>query len=130
MTTVTRRRCWQSALAGVAALAAGGCAVLLLGTGVLGGLAISDDTVQTEINRHPSVIYRLAKEELMRLGRLTLDDAEHWTLQATTRDASEVTVTIKRVGEEPAQLRIQARRNLLPNIKLAHQLSTNIIKRL
>ena len=130
MAGVTIGRWWRSAAAGVAALATGGCAVLLLGTGVLGGIAVSDDTVQTEINRHPSVIYRIAREEVLKAGMLTLEDAAHWTLKATTPDKSDVTVTIARKGEEPSRLRIQARRNFLPNVKLAHQLSTTILKRL
>ena len=123
-------RWWRSAVLGLAALAAGGCAVLLLSTGVLGGIAVSDDTVQTEINRHPSVIYGIARDELLEAGMLTLEDAAHWTLKATTRDKSDVTMTITRKDEEPSRMRIQARRNFLPNVELAHQLSTKILKRL
>ena len=122
------RPAWMAVIA-AAALSLQGCAVLLLGTGVAAGLAVSDDMVQTDTERPPQFVYRMAKQELEQAGRLVLDDAKALTLKAQV-DEADVTVTVAAVSDKITRLRVKARKNLLPNIDLAHRLSTAIGKRL
>ena len=117
------------AVAAALAWSVGGCAAVLVGTGVLGGLAVSDDTVQTTLDRRPEIIFRFAKAEMEQQGTITLEDDRHFKLQARV-DASDVTVTVQSISRQTARLRVKARKNLLPNLELAHQIYTAIIRRL
>ncbi len=106
-----------------------GCAVFLVGSGVLGGLAISEDTVQSNLDRPMSRIWRVALQETKKAGGVTLQDEEHGRLEADVESAH-VWISIDQLTPKTVRLKVKARKNLLPKMELAQKLSTRILKHL
>jgi len=111
-----------------------GCAALpfiLVGTaGVVGGVAISEDTVQSEVDADYDDAWYAALEELERMGgEINFRDRVSGMIDAKV-SGSEIQVHITRITEHSIRLRVKSRKNYLPKIKLAHKISANILKRL
>ncbi len=118
-------------LATVGSLAIGltGCPLFLIGGGVLGGLAISEDTVRSDLDKPFNQIWDIAHQELKAMGAITLQDREHGRLEANV-ESGHVWITLDQLTPKTVRLEIKARKNMLPKIKLAQKVSTRILKRL
>ena len=106
-----------------------GCALLLLGGGVLGGVAISEDTVRSDLDKPFNQIWDIAHQELKEMGAVTLKDKEHGRLEADVEHAR-VWIALDQLTPKTVRLEVKARKNMLPKIKLAQKISTRILKRL
>ena len=107
-----------------------GCAALLIGTaGVIGGVAISEDTVQSEIDAGYDQVWNVTLNEIEKMaGKVTLKDKVTGLMEAKVR-ASNVHIQIDRITEKTVRLKVKARKNYLPNIKLAHEISARILRK-
>lgn len=107
-----------------------GCALLLIGGGVAGGVAVSKDTVELNIDRNYSSVWSVTLDEFKRAkGTITLQDKEAGKIEASIED-SKVESQLKQLTPKTVQLQIKARKNLFPNIELASRLSNKISNRL
>ena len=108
-----------------------GCAALLIGTaGVIGGVAISEDTVQSDVDAGFDHIWNNALNEIEKMGgTIKLKEKYRGVIEAKAR-ASNVRIEIERITDKTVRLKVKSRKNYLPNIKLAHELSARIIKKL
>ena len=113
------------------ALCLQGCAALLIGTaGVIGGVAISEDTVQSDIDAGYDQVWNTTLNEIEKMGGdATLKDKVHGLIDAKVR-SSHVHLSLDRITEKTVRLKVKSRRNYLPNIKLAHEISARILKKL
>ena len=111
-------------------LLAQGCAVFLVGTaGVLGGMAISEDTVQSEVEAGYRKVLGVTLDELERMGTVTMKDETGGRIEAKVK-SSEVVATLEQATDKVVRLKVKARKRLLPNVKLAHEIVGRVLKRL
>lgn len=108
-----------------------GCAVLLIGTaGVLGGMAISEDTVQSDIDADYERVWNTVLNEIEKMGaEILVDDEGDGLIEAKVR-SSNVKIHVSRLTDKTARLKISARKNYIPNIKLAHEIAGRVLKKL
>lgn len=113
------------------ALCLQGCAALLIGTaGVIGGVAISEDTVQSDIDAGFDQIWNTALNEIEKIGgEVILKEKFRGVIEAKVRSSS-VRLALERMTDKTVRLKVKSRKNYLPNIKLAHELSARILKKL
>ncbi len=111
------------------ALTLQGCAALLVGTavGVVGGVAISDDTVQSDIDVPFTKVWDRAGNVILDMGgEIQKEDMEKGVITSKVKSSS-VTLSIDALTEKATRLKVKARKNYLPNIKLAHKIAGRII---
>jgi len=109
-----------------------GCALLLLGgAGVLGGMAISEDTVQSEVEASRKKVWAVALDEIERMGRVEMKDEVGGRIDAKAR-GSDIVVTVEQATDKAVRLKVKARKSkgFLPNVKLAHEIVGRVLKRL
>ena len=107
-----------------------GCAVFLVGTaGVLGGMAISEDTVQSDMEADYRKVLGVTLDELEQIGTVTMKDEVGGRIEAKVK-SSEVVATLEQATDKVVRLRVKARKRLLPNVKLAHEIVGRVLKRL
>jgi hypothetical protein len=109
-----------------------GCAAVLIGggLGVVGGIAISKDTVESTLDKDYERVWSAATKEIRALnGTISMEDRRNGRMEACIRNAH-VRVTINQLTPKTVQVRIKARKNLFPDIDLANKLSTRIAERL
>ena len=108
-----------------------GCAALLIGTaGVIGGVAISEDTVQSDIDAGFDQAWNTALNEVEKMGgEVKLKEKFRGVVEAKIR-SSIVHISLERITDKTVRLKVKSRKNYLPNIKLAHEISARVIKKL
>ncbi len=109
-----------------------GCAlypVVLVGTGVLGGVAISEDTVKSEVDVDYDRVWNAVLNEMEKSGDVILKDKIHGTVEGKVQ-SSEIHITVERITPKTVRFKVKSRKHFLPNIKLAHELSTRIMRQL
>lgn len=112
-------------------LAFSGCAAFLIGTaGVLGGVAISEDTVQSDIDVGYDPLWNVVLNEIEKMGGEVILKNKPQGLIKTKVKSSRVSIKFEYLTEKTVRLKITARKNYLPNIKLAHEIAARILKKL
>lgn len=108
-----------------------GCAPLIIGAaGLVGGVAISEDTVQSTVDAGYSQVWNVALNELEKMGgEVTLQDRSSGHIEAKIRH-SKVFIHVDPITDKSVRFTVKARKNLLPHIRLAHDLSSRILKKL
>jgi len=110
-------------------LTAPGCPLLLIGAGVAGGYAISRDTAIASLERGFDAVWDVTKEELAHMATINEEDKVLGTLEAVTSDKTKLWVTISRMSDRGVELKIKARKNLMPRVKVAQKLMEHVLKR-
>lgn len=109
---------------------ASGCIYVLAGgVGALGGYAISPDTVEGESESSYDTAWDSATEVLGIMGTVNSKNYKLGTIDATV-DGSKVTMDVSQVSSSDVRLRIKARKNMLPNIKVAQDVFVKVKKRI
>ena len=106
-----------------------GCAAILLGAGVVGGMAISDDTVQSYVDKNFDSLWKISLDVLEKMGEVTDKDKDKGVIKAVV-EKSDVTVKLEIVTEKATRLKVSARKikKVLPNIDLATKINNRIVK--
>lgn len=122
---------WKAAGILSAFLIFSGCALLLVGAGVTGGIAISKDTFEGHFDRKLENVWRATREVIMEQGFIRNEDKPHGRIEAEV-GKSEVKVEIQQVSEKAVRIRVKARKShkLLPNPGLANDLYNKIFYKL
>ena len=113
----------------VFSLCLSGCALFLVGAGVAGGVAISKDTAKLEIDSSYNKAWRAAHTTAVQMGKVTLQDKKAGKIEAMIQD-SKVNITVIQVTPKSIRVEVKARKNLLPNIDLAVEVSNQISNKL
>ena len=107
-----------------------GCAALLLGTGVLGGVAISEDTVKSEVDAGFDQVWSATLNEVEKMGgEFTVKDKVRGVIEVKVK-SSNVHIEIDRLTPKTIRMTVKSRKHLLPNIKLAHEISARVLRQL
>lgn len=108
-----------------------GCAAVLIGTGVAGGIAISEDTVKLEKSTSVAHAYAVTYSTLERMGVIILENKYAGRIEAEVQN-SKVTAQIESLTPKTIRIKITARKdfNLIPNIDLAMEIINRINNRL
>lgn len=107
-----------------------GCVPLIIGgVGVLGGYAISRDTIAAESSRSIEDIWKAAKDVLPVMGIIKSSNEDTKTIEANIY-SSVVIVRVEKLTEATSRLRVKARKFMMPNIGLAEKIFVKIMQRL
>lgn len=106
-----------------------GCVAIILGAGVAGGIAISQDTIRLQSNTNRDRAYNVTRQTLDRLGIINKEDQKTDTMEATVED-SHVVARIIPVTKNSMRIEIKVRKNMLPNMDLASKIVNDINGRL
>jgi hypothetical protein len=102
-----------------------GCAAVLVGAGVAGGIAISEDTAKLETDSTFDRSWKVTYDVLRSMGAITKQDRESGKIEAVIQD-SKVEAKIIPLTSRTTQVQIKARKNMLPNMDLAMRIINRI----
>ena len=106
-----------------------GCAAVLIGGAVAGGVAISKDTAKLEKDTSYDRAWSIAYKTINNMGRIDLQDKKAGKIQADIKDAK-VTAQITQITAKSVRIEVKARKNLFPNIDLAVDIINKINSKL
>jgi len=106
-----------------------GCFALILGAGVAGGIAISQDTIRLQANTTFDRAWKTAHTALDKMGIINSEDQKAGTVVATIEE-SHVVAKISLIAPRVVRIEVKARKNLLPNQDLASRIINDINNRL
>lgn len=102
-----------------------GCAAVLVGAGVAGGIAISEDTAKLEVDSNFDRTWKITYGVVKSMGVVTKEDRESGKIEAKIQDSS-VEAKVVPLTSRTTQIQIKARKNLLPNMDLAMRMINRI----
>lgn len=106
-----------------------GCAVFWLGAGATSALVVGIDRVSIYIDSSLDNAWSRSYEVLDELGDIQDSDRKGGTIRARAK-RSNLTILLEEVTPQTVKLTVKARKNLLPNVELAHDIAIKILKRL
>lgn len=106
-----------------------GCAPLIIGgaVGVVGGYAISKDTVQGETDKPYDILWNSALMISGIRGTIRQEDRARGYIELEI-ESSRVWIRLIRLARATTRLRISARKYHLPNMDLAHDIFTKVME--
>ena len=110
-------------------LGGSGCALLLVGAGAAGGYAIGKDSVKNHYDLSQDRVFRTALVVTKELGQVSEEDPAHGIIRARVGETS-VTITVKPLTKKTVELKVKARKNLMPDVDIAQQIYNKINSRL
>lgn len=109
-------------------LLSSGCIYVVAGVGVLGGYAISKDTIQGETDRSFESLWGASLDVLDIMGLVYTEHKSKGVIEAKV-NSSDVKVAIEELTPKTARLRVSARKYLLPDINLAQKIYIKIVQK-
>jgi hypothetical protein len=107
-----------------------GCVAVVAGTlGVIGGYAISKDTIQGEYDANYSNAWKSSLEVCSTLGIVTSKDSSKGTIEAQIERAK-VKVEISQLTPESIRLKVKARKGVFPRLGTAEKVFVKIVQQL
>jgi len=108
-----------------------GCALFLVGAGVAGGVAISEDEIEGLMEKKFDRVWTAAREVVIKEGFIKLEDRAHGTMEGEVRK-SEVKISVAELTEKTVRLRVKARKvyRVVPDLDLANELYNKILRKL
>ena len=116
-------------LASALLVSAAGCVPLWVGAGVagiVGGYAVSPDTVQGTLNKSVQEVWDAAYEITGIMGQISQENANASEIIATI-SGTRVTVTIAAVSASTTRLSVKARKAFMPKIDVAQDVYAKIV---
>lgn len=95
-----------------------GCAAVLIGAGVAGGVAISEDTAKLESDTSYTRAWKVTYDTLKEMGAINSQDKDAGKIEANVQD-SKIEARVIPVTSKTVRIEVKARKNLLPNMDLA-----------
>jgi len=107
-----------------------GCVPLVVGSavGVVGGYAVSKDTIQGDTDKAYDSIWNSAKKVAEMRGTVKQENYTQGTLHLVASDSTLVWIKLSRLTRATTRMRVSCRRFHLPNLDLAQELYTKIIE--
>ena len=113
----------------LSAVAAGCAPILIGGAAVAGAIVVAQDFATTSVDVPFHRAWRVANDELARLGEVEKSFRKLGEIRAKVENAS-IKVTVSKLTERTVDIKVTARRNLLPDTDLAQAILTSIIRNL
>ncbi|HOX54543.1 MAG TPA: DUF3568 family protein [Candidatus Omnitrophota bacterium] len=106
-----------------------GCAAFVVGgaVGLLGGYAISRDTIQGETEKGYDSLWNAASTVLNSMGASEIDDSNRGIVRARI-GKSKVYITMEQLTPHSVRLRVKCRKNVMPDLTLSQKLYVRIIE--
>ena len=99
-------------------LTAYGCAAVLIGAGVAGGVAISEDTAKLEVDTSYNHAWNVTYDTLKAMGAINSQDKDSGKIAANIQD-TKIEAKVLPLTPQTVRIEIKARKNFLPNMDLA-----------
>lgn len=109
-----------------------GCAAAIIGGAAAAGagvIAISKDFATTSVDTSFQRAWVAANDQLKKVGKVDKSFQKIGEIRATV-EGSIVQVKISRLTERTVDIKVSARKNLLPNTQLAESILASIIRKL
>ena len=112
------------------ACAISGCTTVVVGGAATAGvIAISQDFATTTVDVNFNQAWKVANAQLRKLGVVDETHKKLGEVKAIV-DKTNVTVRISRLADNVVDIKVTARKNLLPDLRLARAILANIIRNL
>ncbi|MFH1360860.1 MAG: DUF3568 family protein [Candidatus Omnitrophota bacterium] len=113
----------------VVSIGLSGCATAVVVGGVTAAsvVAVTSDYATTSIDTDFNHAWKVANAQLKKIGEVDENYQKLGEIKATVND-HDVKVTISKLTEKTIDIRVAARRNLIPNVNLARAIMANIIR--
>jgi hypothetical protein len=108
-----------------------GCAAVLIGAGVVGGMELSSDSAKIAKDTSFDAAYSAAFRTIQDIGTITMENKYSGRIEAEVRD-SKIRVQISRISRQTVSIKITARKKgtLLPNVDLAQEILNSVVQKL
>jgi len=106
----------------------GGCAPVLLATGVVVGYAVSRDSVLLDLDQPWDRVWGAAQQEVSEQGRVKRENPKRGRLDARVEEA-DVVIVLKQLTPSTVRVVVRARKNLLPKVDVAQKVALGIQRR-
>lgn len=107
-----------------------GCTAVLIGGATAAGvIAVSQDSATTSYDVSFQRAWKVASEQIKKLGEVDKSFQKLGELRGKI-EGSNVTIKVSRLTEKTVDIKVTARKNLLPNPELAQAILASIIRRL
>lgn len=108
-----------------------GCALFLIGAGVAGGVAISEDEIEGALEKPFDRVYAASREVFVKEGFIKLEDKPHGILEGEV-GKTEVKITVNQLTPRTVNLRVKARKGykVVPDLETANNLFNKISQKL
>jgi hypothetical protein len=105
--------------------------IALVGGGVIGGIAISEDTVQTDFDESYDEVWNAALGVVDELGKVEIKDEDVGRIQGYV-PKSKVTVQLQQLTPSTVRVHVKARKTagVVPDIKTSHRVAHGIAEAL
>lgn len=107
----------------------GGCAPVLVATGVVAGYAISRDSVVMDLDQPWDRVWSAAQEEVTERGQVKRENSKRGRLDARIEE-TDVVVALKQLTPSTVRVVVRARKHLLPKVDVAQKVALGIQRRL
>lgn len=109
-----------------------GCVLIpiaLIGGGIVGGIAISEDTVQNEFDASYDEVWDASVNVLEESGVVETKDKEAGHIQGYV-PKSKVTITVSQLTPSAVRIQVKARKTagVVPDIKMSHRIAYRIVQ--
>lgn len=109
-----------------------GCVLIpiaLVGGGIVGGIAISEDTVQNEFDASYEEVWDASVKVLEEAGVVQTKDKEAGHIQGYV-PKSKVTITLSQLTPSTVRIQVKARKTagVVPDIKTSHRIAHRIVQ--
>ena len=102
-----------------------GCAAILIGAGVAGGVAISEDTAKLEVDTSYGRAWKVTYDAIKSMGAVNSQDKDSGKIEANVQD-TKIDAKVIPLTPQTVRIEIKARKNLLPNMDLAMRIVNKI----
>jgi hypothetical protein len=107
-----------------------GCvAMALVGAGSVGAYSISKDSIEGEVKTGLPKVYSASAEVVKSKGMIKSEDKEHGKIEGVVGNGVTVKIELSKVSSRSTKIKVEARKNLLPNIEEAQEVYTAILKK-
>ena len=108
-----------------------GCVPLfLMGAGAAGGYAISKDSVEGTVNKQFHRVFNASLDVVKSKGVVQSQDEEHGKIEGVVGNQVNATIELSQTTERSVKIKVTARKNHLPNIDVAQEVYTDILKKI
>ncbi|MFA5060606.1 MAG: DUF3568 family protein [Candidatus Omnitrophota bacterium] len=106
-----------------------GCAAAIVGGAAVGAVAVSQDFATTSVDVNYKRAWSIANEQLKKIGEAKRTFQKIGEINAIV-EGSTVRVKISKLTERTVDIKVSARKNMLPNTELAQTILAAILRKL
>lgn len=103
--------------------------IALVGGGIVGGIAISEDTVQNEVDASYDEVWDASLKVLEEAGAVETKDKEAGHIQGFA-SKTKVTITVSQLTPSSVRIQVKSRKTagVVPDIKMSHRIAYRIVQ--